>query len=203
MPKPRPRRRFHRTASEPFQPLRTLLHITLLQGLYYLAASLLILFTALVAGRPFSLDLIFSWRAVRADTTVGWTLGVVWLLCALVMVIAQVLIIARSKLVLDFTLTIHFLHLLVVSLFEHQLPTSWLWWALQGASVGVMGAASTWACRWRELRPMTFGVGLAEGGGGHGGGDGGGGEKIYVELCIRYCDVLVRFSVPVLGLHNT
>jgi hypothetical protein len=85
MAKPQRRRRFRRNASEPFQPLRTLLHIALLQSVYYLAATLLILFTALVAGTPISVSLIFSWRAVRGDTTVGWTLGVVWLLCGLVM----------------------------------------------------------------------------------------------------------------------
>jgi hypothetical protein len=85
MPKPPRRRRFRHTAHEPFQPLRTLLHILLLQSIYYLTATILILFTSLVSGKPFSLDLIFSWRAVRGDTTVGWTLGVVWILCGIAM----------------------------------------------------------------------------------------------------------------------
>jgi len=85
MAKPQRRRRFRRNVSEHSQPLRTLLHIVLLQSIYYLSATLLILFTTLVAGSPFSASLIFSWRAVRGDTAVGWTLGVVWLLCGLVM----------------------------------------------------------------------------------------------------------------------
>jgi hypothetical protein len=79
------RRRFRRNGAEPFQPLRTLAHIALLQSIYYLSATVLILFTALVAGSSFSVDLVLSWRAVRGDTTVGWTLGVVWLLCGGVM----------------------------------------------------------------------------------------------------------------------
>ena len=79
------RRRFRRRVSEPFQPLRTLAHIVLLQGTYYLAATVLILFTALVAGKPFGADLVFSWRAVRGDTTVGWTLALVWMLCGAIM----------------------------------------------------------------------------------------------------------------------
>ncbi|KAI5794833.1 integral membrane protein S linking to the trans Golgi network-domain-containing protein [Pyronema domesticum] len=159
MAKPPRRRRFRRGTSEPFQPLRTLLHIGLLQSIYYLTATLLILFTALVAGKPFNLDLIFSWRAVRGDTTVGWTLGIVWLLCAACMIISLFLIVARSKLILDFSLTIGFLHLIVVSLYEHEIPRSMLWWGLQFATAAVMILGGTWACQWRELRPMSFGLG--------------------------------------------
>jgi len=159
MPK---RGRFHNsnnTRNEPFQPLRTLLHIALLQGIYYLTATLLILFTTLVAGEHFSVALIMSWRAVRGDTTVGWTLGVVWCLCAVVMIIVQLLVISRSKLVLDFSLTISFLHLLIVSLYEHEIPRSVLWWVLQVVQAVIMVVGGTWACRWRELRPMSFGFG--------------------------------------------
>lgn len=38
----------------------------------------LILFTVLVAGRPFSLAAVLSWREVRGDTAVGWMLGGCW-----------------------------------------------------------------------------------------------------------------------------
>lgn len=85
MPKAPRRRRIRRGAAEPFQPLHTMSQILALQSLYYLSATLLMLFTTLVAGRPFSMVLIFSWRAVRADTAVGWTLGVVWMLVSLIM----------------------------------------------------------------------------------------------------------------------
>jgi len=61
-------------------PLKIVKNIVLLQTAYYICATILILFTALVAGTSFSLDLILSWRALRGDTTVGWTLGFVWML---------------------------------------------------------------------------------------------------------------------------
>lgn len=61
-------------------PLKIIRQIVLLQSIYYISALLLILFTALVAGKRFNLDLLFSWRSIRGDTTVGWMLGVVWLL---------------------------------------------------------------------------------------------------------------------------
>jgi hypothetical protein len=59
-------------------PLKILSQILALQALYYITAFALTLFTSLVAGTKFSLDLIFSWRAVRGDTTQGWVWGFLW-----------------------------------------------------------------------------------------------------------------------------
>lgn len=65
-------------------PLKILTQILILQAIWYIAATALILFTALVAGRQFSFDLVLSWRSLRGDTTVGWMLGLVWLLNSLI-----------------------------------------------------------------------------------------------------------------------
>ena len=56
----------------------------LLQLAYYATATVLILFTVLVAGQPFSLGLILDWTSVRGDNTIGWMLGLVWLLVGFV-----------------------------------------------------------------------------------------------------------------------
>jgi len=61
-------------------PLKILTQILILQSIWYAVATGLILFTALVAGKHFSFDLVLSWRSLRGDTTVGWMLGLVWLL---------------------------------------------------------------------------------------------------------------------------
>jgi hypothetical protein len=65
-------------------PLKILTQIVLLQTIWYGVATALILFTALVAGKHFSIDLVLSWRSLRGDTTVGWMLGLVWLLNSLI-----------------------------------------------------------------------------------------------------------------------
>ncbi|KAI4086550.1 MAG: hypothetical protein LQ344_007453 [Seirophora lacunosa] len=140
-------------------PLRIITQIAALQLLHYAIATALILFTALAAGKHFSLDLVLDWRSLRGDTTVGWTLGLCWVLDAGAGAISLLLLIARSKLVLDFALTLHALHLLVTSAYSHAVPTNLLWWGLQGVSAGVMVAGGVWACRWRELRPIEFGGG--------------------------------------------
>ena len=72
------------------------------------------------------------------------------------------LLVSRSKLVPDFALTVHFLHLVVTSLYTRSLPRNVLWWGLQACSSAVMIFLGIWACQWRELRPMSFGGTVAK-----------------------------------------
>lgn len=74
-------------------------------------------------------------------------------------------LISRSKLVPDFALTLHFMHLIATSLYSRSVPRNWLWWALQVASASLMISLGIWSCRWRELKPINFGGGVAAGGG--------------------------------------
>ena len=71
-------------------------------------------------------------------------------------VIPLLLLVARSKLVPDFALTIHLLHLIIVSLYTRAIPTNLLWWALQLASSALMMSLGIWACRYREMQPISF-----------------------------------------------
>ncbi|EAW09552.1 protein SYS1 [Aspergillus clavatus NRRL 1] len=139
-------------------PLKIVRKIFLLQTAYYASATALILFTTLVYGTGFSLDLVFSWDALRGDTTIGWMLGLVWMLNSFLGVISLLLLVSRSKLIPDFALTIHFIHLLATSFYTHSIPRNLLWWGLQCASAALMTFLGIWACQWRELRPITFGI---------------------------------------------
>lgn len=80
---PRQRKLRRAGALKDLPPLKIVKKILLLQIAYYTCATVSILFTALVAGTAFSPDLILSWRSLRGDTTVGWTLSCVWLLNSL------------------------------------------------------------------------------------------------------------------------
>ncbi|TKX24467.1 hypothetical protein C1H76_3074 [Elsinoe australis] len=154
---PRRRRPARPGALADLAPRRILTQIVVLQALYYLCAAALIIFTTLVAGKPVSLDLLFNWETVRGDVTTGWTLALCWMFDALICVIFFLLLIARSKLIPDFALTIHFLHLIVVSLYTKRIPTQIFWWGLQAACSALMIFLGMWACQWRELKPIAFG----------------------------------------------
>ena len=72
-------------------------------------------------------------------------------------VIPLLLLVSRSKLVPDFALTIHFLHLVVTGIYTRAIPTNLLWWGLQASSATLMVSLGVWACRYRELQPISFG----------------------------------------------
>ena len=67
------------------------------------------------------------------------------------------LLVARSKLVPDFALTIHCIHLLVTYFYSRSFPKNTLWWTLQLASTALMTLLGMWSCQWRELQPISFG----------------------------------------------
>ncbi|KAK3376767.1 integral membrane protein S linking to the trans Golgi network-domain-containing protein [Lasiosphaeria ovina] len=139
-------------------PLKILSQIAALQGLYYAAAMVLMFFNTLVAGTRFSADLVFGWAAVRGDSAQGWLMGFIWILNGgLLMAIAIVLLVGRSKLVLDFALSLHAVHLVIVTLYTGQLPRHTAWWLAMIAASAVSVGLATWGCRHRELKPISFG----------------------------------------------
>lgn len=60
--------------------MRIAAQIVSLQALYYVAATVLFLFTALVSGSPFSFRMILGWEYLRGDTSQGWLLSFIWVL---------------------------------------------------------------------------------------------------------------------------
>ncbi|KAK4226678.1 integral membrane protein S linking to the trans Golgi network-domain-containing protein [Podospora fimiseda] len=139
-------------------PLKILSQILALQALYYLFAFILLLFTSLASGTPFTLDLVFGWSQVRGDTTQGWLLGFIWVLDGgLLIALSIIQLISRSKLVPDFVLSLHFIHLVITYLYTSSVPQHSAWWMTMFISSGVSIALSTWGCRKRELKPIAFG----------------------------------------------
>lgn len=77
----------------------------------------------------------------------------------------MVILIGRSKLVPDFGLTIHALHLLLTTLYTGQLPRHGMWWAIMVLSAALSVSLGIWGCRYRELQPVFFGGGRILGSG--------------------------------------
>lgn len=71
----------------------------------------------------------------------------------------MVVVVIRSKLVLDFALTTHFIHLLVVSFYSGQVPRNLFWWMTMATSSAASVGLGIWGCQYRELRPVFFGGG--------------------------------------------
>ncbi|KAF2667205.1 hypothetical protein BT63DRAFT_427611 [Microthyrium microscopicum] len=138
-------------------PWRILKTIVLLQSAYYASAIILIVFSVLVAGKELKPGLLLDWTTIRADSTVGWMMAMIWVLNGLISVIFILIFVARSKLVPDYALTVHLLHLLFSSVYTHSIPKTLFWWGVQVFSVTFMTILGVWSCQWRELKPINFG----------------------------------------------
>lgn len=102
------RRRLPAGSRTELPPLKIIRKILLLQVAYYVGATVLILFTTIVYGTPFSLNLVFGWDYLRGDTTVGWMLGLVWMLNCFIRWVEPIL---HTELELEYSIRIPLRHL--------------------------------------------------------------------------------------------
>jgi ABC-type nickel/cobalt efflux system permease component RcnA len=102
------------------------------------------------------MDWIFGWKYITLENSLGVYLIAMWLFDSFLCVVFMTLIVGRSKLAWDFALTIQLIDLVVVSLYSHGIPMSWVWWALQMGSGLILISLGTWTSRWRELRDTFF-----------------------------------------------
>ncbi|CAK7273769.1 hypothetical protein SEPCBS119000_005827 [Sporothrix epigloea] len=139
-------------------PLKLLSQIVLVQTVLYFSLTALLFFTERISGRPFTFNLVFGWDGIRGDTTEGLVTAFVFVMAAALFCAAAIVIfVGRSKLVLDFAATLHFVHLVVVLLITKTVPASFAWWATMVVSTGATVFVSAWGCRHRELQPISFG----------------------------------------------
>src|SRR3569833_3290696 len=80
----------------------------------------------------------------------------------------MVMIVTRSKLVPDFALSLYLIYLVLVFFFTGSLPRHMMWWLTMAASSALATGLGMWGCRYRELRPISFGGGGGSGGQGAG-----------------------------------
>ncbi|CAG8602084.1 186_t:CDS:2, partial [Diversispora eburnea] len=113
---------------------------------------------------------LLDYREFRADTVLGWTIGFAWISNSVVGIYLLVRLIQRARLVLDFSLTLHFFHLLITSYYSGHVPTTFIWWALNVTTCCIMIFGGELYCMKKEMEPILLnedgvGVNLGIGGG--------------------------------------
>jgi len=92
------------------------------------------------------------------DSLRGWAIGVAWVLASLVDVYYLYSIVRRPRLILDFSLTLLFNHLVITTYYAAALPTSLFFWAVVLASAALTVILAEQQCVKRE---MTEGLEVA------------------------------------------
>ncbi|KAJ1967906.1 hypothetical protein IWQ62_001564 [Dispira parvispora] len=140
-----------------WDPIMIISQMTALQAITYVSLSLLITVVQILLGVESSLDHVLHFHNLRSDTVFGWTLAMVWTLQAGIGVLLLGYIVERVRLCIDFTLTFMFMHLIMVTIYSHQLPSYFFWWFTMVVYTVVMIIGGEWFCMRREMRPIQFG----------------------------------------------
>ncbi|CAO3567254.1 unnamed protein product [Mortierella alpina] len=142
-----------------WDPVLILSQIVCLQSIWYVSVATIIYIVSGFSGADITLDAILNYREIRADNAQGMLLGLAWLLNSAVGVVLLLKIVARARLVLDFSLTLLLYHVFMTTLYSDHVPTSFLWWALNGTTCGIMIFGGEYVCMQQEMEPILLGGG--------------------------------------------
>ncbi|CAI2173062.1 7352_t:CDS:2, partial [Funneliformis geosporum] len=110
-----------------------------------------------------TLDHLLDYREFRADTVLGWTIGFAWIANSIVGIYLLVRLIQRARLVLDFSITLHFFHLLITTYYSGHVPTTFVWWALNATTCCIMIFGGEIYCMRKEMEPIPLNDEMGEG----------------------------------------
>lgn len=75
-------------------------------------------------------------------------------LCFFCSAVYLLYIVQRAKLCLDFALTLHFFHLVIVSIHSKGFPSSFVWWLCFLISASITSLCGEYLCMQREMEPI-------------------------------------------------
>ncbi|WOO81604.1 Protein SYS1 [Vanrija pseudolonga] len=85
------------------------------------------------------------------DERRGWLIGLAWIVACAVDVVPLYYMIRRPTAILDFSLTLNFLHLLVTCYYAKSFPTSLFFWVVQALGAILMIVVGEQLCVKREM----------------------------------------------------
>ncbi|KAF8938895.1 hypothetical protein BGZ47_008371 [Haplosporangium gracile] len=140
-----------------WDPVLILSQIACLQAIWYISISTIVYILFRFSGIDITLDAILNYREIRADTAEGMLLGLAWLINSLIGVYLLLKIVSRARLVLDYSLTLVLYHVLMVTMYSNHVPSTFLWWALNGTTCGIMIFGGEYVCMQQEMEPIILG----------------------------------------------
>lgn len=128
--------------------------ILTLQAVFYVCLGVWVLGLDLILGSPHSLDQLFSYQELVANHTGGKLLIAAFLGNALTCSLGLWYVVQRTKLCLDFSCTVHFLHLVICLWWNTGFPKTLTWWVINLVSASLMCVTGEFLCMRTELRTI-------------------------------------------------
>ncbi|XP_063456944.1 protein SYS1 homolog isoform X3 [Pan paniscus] len=139
-----------------WDPVLILSQIVLMQTVYYGSLGLwLALVDGLVRSSP-SLDQMFDAEILGFSTPPGRLSMMSFILNALTCALGLLYFIRRGKQCLDFTVTVHFFHLLGCWFYSSRFPSALTWWLVQAVCIALMAVIGEYLCMRTELKEIPL-----------------------------------------------
>lgn len=132
--------------------------IICVQSLFYVGLCFFINLTSYFVNDIVSLDLIFDSQRLTFKTKQGSYVAALFIVNALLVSLALWRFVGRSRLCLDFSVTVYSYHALLCWWWLGRLPTSAAWWLVQLLSAGISCVCAELLCVRSELAlvPVTI-----------------------------------------------
>jgi len=137
-----------------WDPLMICAQIVTLQCFFYVSLGMWIFLFDLLQGQPRSLDQIFKYQTLLASTLQGKFLITAFLCNALCCSVGLWYMVQRTKLCLDFTCTIHLLHIIFCWIFNGFMGNTLSWWFINLVCLTLTCVCAEFLCMRTELQAI-------------------------------------------------
>ncbi|XP_027502027.1 protein SYS1 homolog isoform X2 [Corapipo altera] len=139
-----------------WDPALIVAQMVLLQAGYYSSLGLWLALLGTLGSTGPSLQQVFSDEILGFSTPPGRLSMMAFILNALTCALALLYFIRRGKQCLDFTVTVHFFHLLGCWIYNSRFPSTLTWWLVHVVCTALMAAIGEYLCMRIELREIPL-----------------------------------------------
>jgi len=137
-----------------WDPWMIISQILTLQCVFYVSLGLWLSIFDLASGNDKSLDQVFKYQELQFSTFNGKIVVASFVFTALNCALGLWYIVQRTKLCLDFSVTIYFLHLVACIYYNGGIPTTFSWWLINLVSTMVLCVTGEFLCMRTELQSI-------------------------------------------------
>lgn len=140
-----------------WDPYLLVAQIVAMQALLYVSLGTVMFVMDLFAEANHTLDHLFEYHEIHVSDIGGRLVIFAFVLNSLVGSGLLWFIVRRTKLCLDFSVTFHFIHLIICWWYNSAFPSTISWWLLNAVCTALMCVCGEFLCLKTELREIPVG----------------------------------------------
>lgn len=145
--------------STTWDPLLIVSQIVAMQCVMYVGLGVWMVIMDTLIGSSRSLDHLFKYQEIHVRDVNGKLVITAFVLNALIGSLGLWFIVQRTKQCLDFTCTVHLIHLFACWFYNAHFPNAFSWWLLNIACLAIMCVCGEFLCMRTELQAIPVNLG--------------------------------------------